>query len=171
VTTREDLAGPVSVSYGKHDNLNILCLYAVHSTGFECENGKFHCSAEDVARLQRQFDVDQRCLKFGKFAVIVPAVPFLNQLRAALSMQGYSFIGKLVQYYDERTFHGTIPEKEIPFKKQRRFDYQREFRICVQPRILTAGPITISIGDISKISAKVESSQIPRLFQLKPDAS
>ena len=169
--TKKDLAAPVSASFSYHDYLHLFCLYAVHSTGFECIDGKFHCGPDGAKDLQRQMKIDERCFKFGKFAVIMPAVPFLNQLRDALKSQGYRATGKLVEYYDDKKFHGQIPEKEIPFRKQKRFSYQREFRVCVYPRIQLTAPITINIGDLSSICARVESSRLPSLFQLKPDPS
>ena len=81
----------------------------------------------------------------------MPAVPFLNQLRAALKSQGYRATGKLVDYYDDEKFHGQILLEDIPFRKQKRFSYQREFRVCVYPRIQLNAPITINIGDLSSV--------------------
>lgn len=165
--TKADLAGPVSMAFDYHNYLHLFCLYAVHTTGFRFIDNKIDCSPEDAEALQRQLDVDERCLNFGKFAVITPAVPFLNQLREALKSQGYQATGRLVEYYDDETFHGEIPLKDIPFRKQKRFSYQREFRLCVYPRVQQDTAITINIGDLSRISAKVESSQLNSLFKLK----
>lgn len=170
--TKKDLAAPVSVAYQHHDNLHILCLYALYTTGFEYgEGGKIYCAPEQVDEVRKQLTIDERCLKFGKFAVVTPAVPFLNHLRTALNKQGYRAVGKLVKYYDDKTFHGAIPVDDVPFRKQKRFGYQREFRICVQPLIQYSGPLSINVGNLSHICAKVEASQLPHLYEIKFEAA
>jgi hypothetical protein len=166
---REDLAAPVSTSFNYHSYLHIFCMYAVYSKGFECVNGKFRCEPEEVEELQRQLKIDERCCEFGKFAVIIYAVPFLDQLDKALKTRGYKAKRKLVEYYDERVFHGEIPVNEIPFRKQMRFRHQREFRLCVDTGSRRDCPITIDIGEISHFCTKVESAKVPELFELKPD--
>lgn len=165
--SKKDLAGPVSMAFDQHKYLHLFCLYAVYTTGYKCTNGQFECSPKDIEELGRQLTIDERCFKFGRFAVVVPAVPFLNQLVDALKHQGYVAKAKLVSYYDDTVFHGTIPTEEIPFRKQKRFSYQREFRVCVNTRIQQDSAISINIGDISRISAKVEAAQLPSLFKLK----
>ncbi|WP_044558907.1 hypothetical protein [Azospirillum sp. B4] len=165
--SKADLAGPVSVSFDDHNHLHLFCLYAGHITGFEFVDGKIECSPEDAEEIQRQLDIDERCLNFGRFAVVVPAFPFLNQAREALISQRYQGWGRLVEYYDETTFHGEIPLKDIPFRKQKRFEYQREFRICILPHIKKNDAITINIGDLSTIATKVESSNLKSLLNPK----
>jgi len=169
--TKADLAGPVSIASQIHNNLHLFCLYALHATGFELIDGKINLAPEQAEELERQLRIDERCMKFGKFAVIMPAGPFLEHLRHAFNSQGYKCRGELVEYYDEETFHGEIPPKDIPFRKQKRFSYQQEFRLCVYPRTeeeaANSNPISIGIGDISHICRKVEAAQVPSLFELK----
>ena len=171
--TKADLAGPVSMAFDYYNNLHLFCLYALQTTGFECIDGKIDFAPEEAEELQRQLHIDERCLKFGKFAVITPAVPFLAQLRDALNAQRCKVRWRLVEYYDEETFHGEILPKEIPFRKQKRFSYQREFRLCVYPRTqeeaADSNPITISIGDISQICGKVEAARVAGLFEPKTE--
>ena len=167
--TKKDLAAPVSMAYDYHNYLHVLCLYAVHTTGFECIDGKIDYAASEAEELQRQLHIDERCFKFGEHAVITPAVPFLDQLRGALKSQSHRAVGKLVEYYDERTFHGEIPPKEIPFRKQKQFSYQREFRLCIYPTVLHSNPLTIQIGSISKITAKVGASRLNSLFDIRSE--
>jgi hypothetical protein len=167
--TKKDLAGPISMSFGHHNNLHLLCLYALDSTGFERLNEKTDYAPEDADKRRRQLRIDARCFKLGKFAVVFHAVPFLDQLREALKGQGYMARGKLVEYYDDEVFHGEIPMADIPFRKQKRFSYQREFRLCVEPRTQQNSAITINIGDISHISAKVDSCRLSGHFELRPE--
>lgn len=160
----KDIVAPVSMAFDYHDYFHVLCLYAIHTTGFECVDGKIEYSPEDAETLQRQLHIDERCFKFGGFPVITPAVSFLDRLRAALKSQGYKSTAKLVDYYDDEVFNGEIPTSEIPFRKQKRFSYQREFRLCVYPHKRQDAPITIAIGDISDICGRVEPDQLNGLF-------
>jgi hypothetical protein len=116
--------------------------------------------AENEAALQTQLRIDERCFKFGPVAVVIQAVPFLAQLKEALRRMGKPARWALVQYYDDETFHGEIDPKDIPFRKQKRFSYQQEFRICIQTNTKGDDPITIDIGDISHICAKRDSSRL-----------
>jgi hypothetical protein len=164
--TKDDLAGPVSTSYVYHEHFHVFCLYAVHTTGFDTIAGKLHLAEDRAAELQRQLTIDERCLKFGPFAVFTPAVQFLSQLKEALQRRGQWSRGTLVEYYDEETYHGEFALKDIPFKKQKRFAYQKEFRICVDTNTLGDNPISIDIGDISHICVKIDSSQLNSQFKL-----
>ena len=169
--TEKDLAAPVSMSYNWHESLNILSLYTMYVSGFEYKEGKFDCEPEGAAEIERQLAIDARCADLGKFAVVTQAARFIKQFRDALQTQPHKVDGRLVEYYDEETFHGEIPLPDIPFRKQKRFAYQKEYRVCVKSRVGSAGPIRLEIGDISSFSAKMESSQIPRNFQLKLESA
>jgi len=159
--SKKDLSAPVSMSFDYHKYVNVLCLYAMHITGFDVlSDGKIDCSKSSIEELRRQLKVDERCFKFGKYAVVINAAPFMTKLKEALSSQNRRFKYKLVGYSDDTTFHGTIPTDEIPFRKQKRFSYQQEFRICVYPKVMINAPITIKIGDISSICGKMDSSQL-----------
>lgn len=173
--TKADLAGPVSFQSNDFDNSHIFCLHAIYTdklvsedgeTKFVGVDGNTNLTESDVAEIRKQLIIDDRCFNFGKFAVIVQAVPFLERLKKALRNNGQWFRGKLVDYYDDETFHGEIEPREIPFRKQKRFSYQREFRICVQTNTEGETPLLIDIGDISDICGKTDSSQLNDAFSL-----
>jgi hypothetical protein len=172
--TKDDLAGPVYTSYSDHDFLHVYCLYAIHTTGFDTFHtidGKLEIDESKAAELQKQLAIDDRCLKFGSFAVIIRAVPFLSQVEASLQRMGLSYRGKIVEYYDDETFHGEIApndENDIPFRKQKRFSYQKEYRICVQTNTTGCDALKIYIGDTLHTCARVASSQVKDLLKLKP---
>jgi hypothetical protein len=165
--TAKDLAAPVSMSFNYHDSLNILSLYTIYVSGFEYKDDKFECEEEGAAELRRQLAIDPRCFSLGKFAVVTQAALFIKQLREAMRTQGYKVAGRLVEYYDDETFHGEVPVPEIPFRKQKRFSYQKEYRVCVNSGGAQAKPTRLKIGDISAFSAKMESSRIPTILELK----
>jgi len=164
--TKKDLAGPVSVSFNNSSYLHVFCMYAIHTSGFECIDGKIDYTEEDADILKNQLEIDDRCFKFGRFAVVTPAVPFLDHVKQSLQSKKYGFIGKLVKYYDDESFHGEIDVKELPFWKQKRFSYQHEFRICISPKTMDDEAITIDIGDIKHICAKTESANLNSLFKI-----
>ena len=162
----KDLAGPMSITYTVHDSLYIFCMYAIYTADFTAKEGRIEYNKQQAPELKRQLEVDERCLKFGPFAVIVPAVPFLETVKSQLLRQGYQGKGRLVDYYDDSIYHGEIPEADIPFMKQIRFSYQNEFRIAITPRIIGTGPLSINIGPISNIAARVESSKLNSLLNI-----
>jgi hypothetical protein len=162
--TSKDLAAPVSMSYTYFDFVNVYCLYAVQTNNSVMVDGKFICSKAEASEIRQQWKIDERCSKFGKFAVITPVGPFLDAFRQALKSQGHKFAHGMVEYYDDAVFHGTIPIEKVPFRKQKRFGYQQEFRVCVFPSVKHERPITIRIGDISNICRKAEASQLNGLL-------
>src|ERR1700730_4169155 len=88
--TSKDLNGPVSMSSEYNDHFHILCLYAMSTVSLESLDQQATL-AENEAELQRQFRIDERCVKFGQFAVVVQAVPFRAQLKEALQHTGQWF--------------------------------------------------------------------------------
>jgi len=72
---------------------------------------------------------------------------------------------KLVKYYDDELFHGSFEHNEIPFRKQKRFAYQREFRICIDTGSGGTTPLHLNIGKI-EASMKVKSRELNNMFRL-----
>jgi hypothetical protein len=163
--SKDDLAGPVSISRTYHDHVHVLCLYAVQISNFEILDGKIKGKTEE---LSRDLTIDPRCFELGEHAVVINPVKFRERLRATLRNQGRLFKSGFVNYYDDSTFHGTIPEAEIPFWKQKRFSFQREYRVCVYPRVRIDLPITIQVGDLSSFCAKMPASEVHTLWSLTP---
>jgi hypothetical protein len=163
--TDKDLAGPISIAFDFHDNLHIYCLYSVQTPSDLLKDGKIDCTADQAMELQKQLVIDDRCLRFGKFAVIISAVPFLDRLKLALGR--YRYRAKSVEYYDDEMFHGEIKREDIPFNKQKRFKYQREFRISINTGTKGNSPLRVDIGSIKHITAKIDSSRLNALLELK----
>ena len=163
VITAKDLAAPIQASSTYHEQLHLLCLCALYTGDVKIEDGKI----QNIESLEQQLRIDPKCFAMGKFAVMVPAVSFLEQLRGALGRQKIAATGKLVSYYDDAVFSGEIAASEIPFSKQKRFSYQREFRICVSTRMPKATALSLSIGDLSAICRKVPASQFQHFNKIK----
>lgn len=168
--TSKDLAGPVSTAFDIHNHLHIFCMYGISVPSFALTGEKFECSEQQAAELKQLLTVDERCRQFGDFAVIVPTLLFLERLKSAVKGR-YAVTARAVKYYDERIFHGSFPQEDIPFSKQRRFEYQREFRLVVDTRTKGSEPLILKIGDIRDISLKVLSHKINDMFALRLESA
>jgi hypothetical protein len=164
--TEKDLAGPISMSIDYHEHLHVFCMHAMRVTGFELINGEFDCAEHEVSEIEAQLKVDERNFVFGEYAVVVRAVDFLARIKETLKGRGDYFRGRLVEYYDDKTFNGEIPTGEIPFWKQKKYSHQNEFRICVNTKTKGDDPLNIEMGNISDICALIESSKINELFKV-----
>ncbi len=91
VITEKDLAAPIQASSAYHEQLHLLCLYAFHTEKPVTYAGKM----QNSDRLHQQLRIDSKCFGMGQFAVMLPAVPFLEQLRAELKLQNLAATGKL----------------------------------------------------------------------------
>jgi len=165
--TERDIAAPTSMSYEYHNHFHVLCLHAIYTCGFECIDSKFHISEGQVDEIHRQIRIDPRCFRFGRFAVIIMARPFIEMITSGLHRQERKLVRDLVHYYDDETFNGEISRKQILFCKQKRFAYQREYRIAVVPRLWGNDPLIVDVGDLSQICGKASSHKLNDLLQLK----
>lgn len=166
VITERDLAAPTSMSFEHHDHFHVLCLHSIYTSGLPFSGGKFRLEGPgQIDELRRQIQIDPRCFKFGPHAVIINARPFMERLMGVLRQQGRRFTHNLVHYYDDTTFNGEIPQARILFSKQKRFEYQREFRIAVEPIILGNDPLIVNIGDISQFAGKASSHKLNEILQ------
>jgi hypothetical protein len=168
--TGRDLASPVSMSFDAHENLHVYCMYAVHFPNvLPSETGKIELTPSQIAEMQAALVVDDRCREFGRYGVIVRADPFLERLKNVLQARRQWFKGELVEYYDDTTFNGNFEPRDAPFRKQQRFSYQQEFRVCVNTGTTGSDPLRVTIGDISDIAAVLETDKINGSFQLNFD--
>jgi len=159
VITEKDLAKQIQVSSTYHEQLYLLCLYAVHTDNPVIEDGKIR----NLDAMQEQLRIDPKCFEMGKFAVVVPAADFLKQLTSKLKDLGVAATGRLVNYYDEASFSGEIAFSDIEFSKQKRFSYQREWRLRVNFNTATTGAMTIDVGNLPEGSFKLPAGEFHRL--------
>jgi hypothetical protein len=166
----EDLAAPVSVSFTHHNNLHVLCLYAIHTGRFECIDGFIDYAKDEADELRDHLKVHDKCLEFGAYAVIVKAQEFIERAKTAIESSGCWGRMKLVDYYDPATFNGSFSEEDIPFNKQQKHSYQNEYRIAVDSRTVGDNEFRLEIGDISDISAKISAADLNNLLKLESNA-
>lgn len=164
--TKEDLAAPTSMAYEFHDYLHVFCMYAMGTMGFEYVDGKIDYSSDQSDELKRQLSIDDRCINFGEHAVVVPAVPFIERAKAALTATNLKARIKAVEYFDGATFHGEAETIDIPFRKLKEFSYQNEFRICLDTRTRGEDAFLLKLGSLRDCSALVRSSDLNSLFRI-----
>lgn len=160
------LSGPVSMKFEHHNDLNIFCMSAIHTGEFECVNGFIEYTEKDEDKLKIQLEIDERCLSFGKFAVVVNANEFIDRVIKYIKTTEYTLQADLVEYYDRETLNGNFKFSEIPFRKSNCFSYQKEYRISVDTNTNGDNPLIMEIGDISDISEKIDSSTINTSLKL-----
>lgn len=160
---KDDLAGPMAVTRHFYADMHVFCLTALSILNPALLQG----GHDDIlAQLQAAFRVDDRCLDFGPYAVLVTYKPFITQLRKALEGCEHWYNADLVIYYDEKTFHGTFDETKVPFMKQSRFAYQNEYRICMQTPTAGDDPLIFEIGDMSSFAHKIWSADLNARLQV-----
>lgn len=137
-------------------------MYAIWAEGAVGPSGDVELTDAVLNETAERFRNEKRIQGFGDWSVVIQPSRFIPRAKARLQAI-YRTEARLVKYYDPTTFSGHLPDKRIPFMKQDRFAFQREFRICVAPMIATGGVIEPNIGDISDLSYKVPSSYLPTL--------
>jgi hypothetical protein len=165
--TEKDLAAPTCMSFEYHDHVHLLCLHAMYTSGLPIIGDKLLLEEGQVAELHKQLRIDPRCFRFGRFAVIILARPFMDRMTEVMRQQQRRMEYGLVRYYDNNTFHGEIPREQILFYKQKRFEYQREFRIAVAPKLLGTDHLIVHIGDISHFCGKASSHKLNEMLQVQ----
>lgn len=154
---KNDLAGPLAITRPFYSDMHLFCMSGLSLPDPASLQGD---RAEVQAQLQTALQIDARCLDFGPHAVVVSAEKFLPHLRQSLERCNHWYKADMVEYYDETTFHGEFIADDVPFRKQSKFAYQREFRICLQTPTAGDEPLTFGIGDMSAFAIKVRSADI-----------
>jgi len=90
----------------------------------------------------------------------------MERLKKAVIEQALSARADLVRYYDNEILNGQFQLKDVPFRKQKRFDYQREYRISIGTLDRSPLPRTFSIGSLRGLGSYVPSERILKAFKL-----
>lgn len=152
-----DLAGPVAITRKIYADMHVFCMSAMHMLDPTELSGDHD---EVKAQMQAGLRLDDRCLRFGPYAVVVDKSRFLAQLRKALKDTDNWYRADLVEYYDAETFHGDFEIEAAPFMKQSQFGYQNEYRVCLFGTGSGDDPIAFEIGDISSFALKMRSEDV-----------
>jgi hypothetical protein len=163
VITGKDLAAPLQVSSTFHESFHVLCLTAPETDTPVIESG----AIANLDVIHQQLQLDQRCFRMGQFAVVVPVLALLERIHGCLKRNGLAASQNMVTYYDDSSFSGHFSASEIPFRKQKRFAYQREWRLCVKFHIDTHDAMRLHIGRLPEGAFKLSAIDFPRLNEIR----
>lgn len=124
----------------------VCCFRCIRRKEIEVVDGEMYFSLGKTAnRIETEFGHDSY--------IIVPIKPFLELIES----KGYNFCGMEVVYCDALNDNPFQPlfgmEKmmaEQIFRKDKRFEWQNEYRICLKPT--NESPVFINIGSIESIA-------------------
>lgn len=147
------LAGPLIVQPSDANLLNVMCLYAAMDDPF------VEGQAVSDEQVQEHFRVPKPCLNMGRFAVLVhePRL-FCERFDAAIRREGFGLVRGPVKYFDPDTFSGRFDRP--PFMKQKRFAWQREYRLAVKRRVSAAEVYTLNVGSLKDVCTVVDSAAL-----------
>ncbi len=112
---------------------------------------------------------DRRNTAFGQHSLVIHSPgEFLSKVREAAVRSGLGVRWGFVEYYDRASHNGMFQEETWGFQKDRAFEYQNEFRIRVgRLRAAVGDSFDLGIGDISGISAIIESGEVDRSLRIE----
>ena len=90
----------------------------------------------------------------------------MERIKQAARSQSLCLRAGLVRYYNDEVFNGEFKLKDVPFRKQRPFDYQREFRICIQTLDRSPAPRTFNIESLRGLGGYMPSEHVLKAFKL-----
>lgn len=122
----------LKVEFKKSNRKKIFCMYGF----FWGENIK-----------KEDFAIDSRVLLLGEYIVVLTDIKeFLSRIEMKLKEKKYDYGCKTIDYMDTSEYSGFWGE----FKKDKKYEYQKEFRISCESML--EGDEIIDIGDISDIA-------------------
>jgi hypothetical protein len=143
-------------------------MYAVTNTGLGDK-----VSAENIAEVRRGLLLHDRCFGLGRHLVLFTKPrKLLSRIKAALEGMDRPYRMDLVEYYDEGLFHGFFNGTDVLFRKRRRFEAQREYRVAVGHALEMPGPFTLDVGDLSDIAMLTTPERFNESLRLElPDGT
>ena len=123
-----------------NQNLNFKKIFCVYSFLEECQKDYFL--------------IDEKFLSMGKyFLLIFYPDEFIERIHKTLKEKEYTFEYNFVEYVDSTKFSG----KWEYFKKDKKYEYQKEFRIYFESKEKDAEILNIgNISDIAMVCSKKE---------------
>ena len=135
----------IHIQNGTTKHTPICCFRCIQQDEIRFEgNMMFYSLAEIADRIMREFGHDAY--------VIIPIMPFLERLKKKMS----SFFAMSVAYHDLLNNHQFDVEEEYEeiaeqlFRKDKKFEWQKEFRIALPPT--KEAPVFIELGSIEDIA-------------------
>lgn len=165
-----DLAAPVTIRRNRFNSVNVFCMMALHSHGMTVDQ---HLDDKQVALLEEYFTIPDDVVNLGEYAVIIPNVNiFFDRLRDAAQTlvdngEAKKLQAEFVTYYDDAQALSLTDEELAIFHKQKNYEHQKEFRICLERDVEDASPYTLHVGDLSGIAFPIMTKDLMNHFKLE----
>jgi hypothetical protein len=156
-----DITAPISFQMESHNNLNIFCMYAVHSNEV-----KYICE-ENMQAFRESMKINSDIESLGDHCVIVYNCTEFNT-RVLNAIKNHRFSGGmgLVKYYDPESFSGNFAPDQAAFHKQLKFQHQNEYRIAIDRQCPGSDAFPLNIGNISDICIACKTSEINSMLEV-----
>ena len=118
----------------------------------------FYAITQDHFTDSKLTSVDSRMQEFGSHFVMINMSEFMKRLRKKLEELKLKYHGRLVEYYDEKSYEG----RRGLFNKRNKFEYQKEYRLYIENQE-AENPITITLDDLSDIAWIAPSNTVDKL--------
>lgn len=157
---KEDLAGPISIKIHRDYNINLFCMYACYVEDIE------KIKKENIETTKRDLFIEKDLLKLGDYAILIKNnTEFIERIKKAVKKNGLGLKANLIEYFDEKTFHGTFSQEESMFRKREFYKHQKEYRFAFLSNKISNNPINLEIGNIEDIAMLIKTSEIDKLIQ------
>ena len=123
-------------------------------------------------KLKMKSDIEKNLRKqfFGRHLILFRDVSAaLKRFDKSIEKMNYTFLRKLVQYYDDKSSPHPLREEEYEanptkalFYKSRFFEHQKEFRIVITKPL--DNDVIVSLGDIRDIAFDFGLVEIDKMF-------
>ena len=141
---------------------NVFCIYSLNSRGHET------VSSETLSDFKRTLELHDSCFGLGQFCVVIlNASQFIERCKSAIEKLNFDGNLGLVDYFNEREFHGNMPEDELGYLKRSLFSHQREYRVKIDTNRPEPSPYTLDVGDLSDIAVITTPKEFNAQLELK----
>ena len=164
----KDIAAPIAMHSDALLDKNAFCIYSLNSRDHD------QISKETISDFKRTLEVHEACYGLGAYCVaVLNAQEFINRCQRVIKEIDVNGSLGLVDYFDEATFHGALPEERHGYQKRSLFKHQREYRVLLDFDKQPPNIYTMNIGDLSDITTGVITPDEfnKRLEVMLPDGS
>lgn len=167
----ESLAAPVALQMDRVLSLNAFCMYSLSFRADQKIRADQLQEFEDSLRIHRaNFGAAKYMLlttNTTEFRQRVKQALQQAKRRGEISRYGMG----LVEYFDDRTFHGKFDEGQWGFIKRKYFEPQKEYRIVVDAGSKDKEPFRLQIGDVSDITMITTPEDFNKGLKVLPPSS
>lgn len=162
-----ELAAPIVLHGDDLLSHNVFCIYSLNSRGYSS------VSAETLSDFKRTLELHESCFGLGKYCVVVlNASKFIERCQAAIVKNNFNGMLGLVDYFNEREYHGNMADDNLGFQKRSLFAHQREYRVKIETNNKNPGPYVLDVGDLSDIVSIMTTKEFNEKLELQlPDGS